>query len=175
MNHPCISHESIMAGVPVSRLVSWLVSRCPGGCPGLASSVSRLVSRCSGGCPGVAPSSGVPAGAQVSEQAEVKLLFVLIYPSEQSPLVAFCSVRFLLRNHSRIIQESFINSCMNHSFRNPSGIIQESFINHHESSTNPILLLAVAPWCLDCVPDFSPFIAFPFLSFVYLCFPDRQR
>ncbi len=40
---------------PGSRLVSWLVSRCPGGCPGLASSVSRLVSRCPGGCPGVAP------------------------------------------------------------------------------------------------------------------------
>ena len=39
---------------PGSRLVSWLVSRCPGGCPGLAPSVSRLVSRCSGGCPGVA-------------------------------------------------------------------------------------------------------------------------
>ena len=30
---------------PGSRLVSWLVSRCPGGCPGLAPSVSRLVSR----------------------------------------------------------------------------------------------------------------------------------
>ncbi len=54
MNHACISHESIMAGVPVARLVSWLVSRCPGGCPGLAPSVSRLVSRCSGGCPGLA-------------------------------------------------------------------------------------------------------------------------
>ena len=69
---------------PGSRLVSWLVSRCPGGCPGLAPSVSRLVSRCSGGCPGVSPPvsrlvsrlvsrpppprhvpAGVPAGAKV--------------------------------------------------------------------------------------------------------------
>ena len=77
----------------------------------------------------------------------------------------------LFESCSGIIQESFIN----HSLIIHSGIIQESFINHHESSTDSILLLAVAPWCLDGVPDSSPFIAFPFLSFVYLCFPDRQR
>jgi hypothetical protein len=168
---------------------SWLVSRCPGWCPGWCPGVPAGVPawprRCPGwslGVPAGVPawprpqvSRGVPAGAQASEQAEVKFLFVLRYPSEQSPLVALCSVRVLLRNHSRIIQESFINHFINHAFRNHSGIIQESFINHHESSTDSILLLAMAPWCLDGVPDSSPFISFPFLSFVYLCFPDRQR
>ena len=77
----------------------------------------------------------------------------------------------LFESCSGIIQESFIN----HSLIIHSGIIQESFINHHESSTDSILLLAGAPWCLDGVPDSSPFIAFHFLSFVYLCSPDRQR
>ena len=52
----CSSPPLLLLAVapPGSRLVSWLVSRCPCGCPGLAPSVSRLVFRCSGGCPGVA-------------------------------------------------------------------------------------------------------------------------
>ena len=33
----------------------------------------------------------------------------------------------------------------------------------------------MASWCPDGVPDSSPFMSFPFPSFVYVCFPDRQR
>ena len=100
------------------------MSRCPGGCPGLAPSMSRLVFRGVSGslrwCPVVS------RGVRVNP------------------------VRGLIsRPHPLFI--------------------------HHESSTESILLLAVAPWCPDGVPDSSPFISFPFLSIVYLCFPARQR
>ncbi len=79
-------------------------------------------------------------------------------------------IRESLMNRSWIIQESSIHHLINHSFRNHSGIIQKPFINHQGSNTDSILLLAVAPWCLDGVPVSVPLISFHVLSFVYLCF-----
>ena len=166
MNHPCISHESIMAGVPVSRLVSWLVSRCPGGCPGLASSVSRLVSRCSGGCPGVAPSSGVPGcpgwcpGVRAS-RSEISVCSQIPIRAISPCCSLFCS---------SLAQESF----RNHSLIIHSGNIQESFKNHSSIIMNQAQIPSFSsPWprgvsMVSPIPRLSlHFLSYPLFIYVF--------
>ena len=107
----------VPAGLSVFRRVSRRgpVLRCPG--------VSRLV-------PGV--------------RASRSEIFVCSHiPIRQSPLVAPCSVRVLLRNHSRIAQESFIN----HALIIHSGIIHESFKNHSSIIMNQTQIPSFSsPW-----------------------------
>ena len=95
-------------------------------------------------------------------------MFLYAHPSNLPLLLSVLS-----ESCPGIIHESF----RNHSLIIHSGIIQESFKNHSSIIMNQAQIPSFSsPWPRG-VSMVSPIpsLLFHFLSFVYLCFPDRQR